>query len=167
MSTEVDNYLEHLGLEVGDDLKHYGTKGMKWGVRKSDSSSSGSGSGGWTADQKQKARNVAMVAGTVAVGAALVAATVYAGKGGAYGGFSEKAKAGQSIADSVLKAKGSTKLSVDPDLAKFIKDAPSRILSDQKGWSTALGKSLTRIQSEDAAYMAEYIKNYAPKALGA
>ena len=79
----------------------------------------------------------------------------------------EKAKAGQSIADSVLKAKGSTKLSVDPDLAKFIKDAPSRILSDQKGWSTALGKSLTRIQSEDAAYMAEYIKNYAPKALGA
>lgn len=34
MSTEVDNYLEHMGIEVGDDLKHYGKRGMKWGVRK-------------------------------------------------------------------------------------------------------------------------------------
>lgn len=166
MSESVDNYLDALGLEVGDDLKHYGTKGMKWGVRK-DKTSSGSGSGGWTADQKQKARNVAKVAGTVAVGAALVAATVYAGKGGAYGGFSQKAKAGQNIAESVLKAKGSTKISMDPDLVKFIKGGPARILSDQKGWSESLGKSLSRIQAEDAVYMKEYIRTYAPKALGA
>ena len=34
MSTEVDGYLAHLGVEVGDELKHYGKKGMKWGVRK-------------------------------------------------------------------------------------------------------------------------------------
>ena len=35
MSESVDNYLEHLGIEVGDDLKHYGVKGMKWGVTRS------------------------------------------------------------------------------------------------------------------------------------
>lgn len=29
-----DSVLAHLGLEVGDELKHYGRKGMKWGVRK-------------------------------------------------------------------------------------------------------------------------------------
>ena len=34
MSTTVDSYLAHMGLEVGDELKHYGKKGMKWGVRK-------------------------------------------------------------------------------------------------------------------------------------
>jgi len=34
MSTEVDDYLAHMGVEVDDELKHYGKKGMKWGVRK-------------------------------------------------------------------------------------------------------------------------------------
>lgn len=29
-----DDVLAHLGLEVGDELKHYGKKGMKWGVRR-------------------------------------------------------------------------------------------------------------------------------------
>jgi hypothetical protein len=35
MSTAVDDYLAHVGVEVDDELKHYGKKGMKWGVRKS------------------------------------------------------------------------------------------------------------------------------------
>lgn len=34
MSTAVDDYLAHVGVEVDDELKHYGKKGMKWGVRK-------------------------------------------------------------------------------------------------------------------------------------
>lgn len=29
-----DSVLAHAGIEVGDELKHYGKKGMKWGVRK-------------------------------------------------------------------------------------------------------------------------------------
>lgn len=41
MSTEVDNYLESMGMEVGSDLKHYGKKGMKWGVRNEDGGSGG------------------------------------------------------------------------------------------------------------------------------
>lgn len=34
MSNIADDVLAHLGLEVGEDLKHYGRKGMKWGVRR-------------------------------------------------------------------------------------------------------------------------------------
>jgi len=34
MSTEVDSYLAHMGVEVDEELKHYGKKGMRWGVRK-------------------------------------------------------------------------------------------------------------------------------------
>lgn len=34
MSEDADAYFASMGLEVGDDLKHYGKKGMKWGVRK-------------------------------------------------------------------------------------------------------------------------------------
>ena len=30
----VDTVLAHHGVEIGDELKHYGKKGMKWGVRK-------------------------------------------------------------------------------------------------------------------------------------
>lgn len=33
MSLAVDDYLASIGVEVGDELKHYGKKGMKWGVR--------------------------------------------------------------------------------------------------------------------------------------
>jgi hypothetical protein len=40
MTDTVDSYLAHLGLEVGDELKHYGKKGMKWGVRNDDSGGS-------------------------------------------------------------------------------------------------------------------------------
>lgn len=29
-----DDVLAHFGIEVGEDLKHYGKKGMKWGVRR-------------------------------------------------------------------------------------------------------------------------------------
>lgn len=36
MSTAVDDYLAHMGVEVDDELKHYGKKGMKWGVRKNE-----------------------------------------------------------------------------------------------------------------------------------
>lgn len=36
MTTAVDNYLAHMGIEVGDELKHYGKKGMKWGQRKAE-----------------------------------------------------------------------------------------------------------------------------------
>lgn len=32
MSDIANDVLAHLGLDVGDELKHYGRKGMKWGV---------------------------------------------------------------------------------------------------------------------------------------
>jgi len=58
MSTEVDNYLSHLGLEVGDELKHYGKKGMKWGIRKDDDAG-GSGSGGGEKGPSRKEKRAA------------------------------------------------------------------------------------------------------------
>lgn len=217
-------YLAHFGIEVTEDeLAHYGKKGMKWGVRNDDRGGSSKPAGkGWTDDQKQKARNVAIIAGVVGLGAAYVATRVYAqgadqrllegirsstgrlpagqvrlgaslpSQKGTYksmagfldgivkdgkiqraardGVMSEayrKSSAGKNFAEQVLKDKGGTKIVMDPELRKFVKDAPARILADQKGWSTALGKSLGKIQAEDASFMAEYIKNYAPKALGA
>lgn len=36
MSDTVDSYLAHYGLDVPPELKHYGVKGQKWGVRKED-----------------------------------------------------------------------------------------------------------------------------------
>ena len=174
-------YLAHFGIEVSEDeLAHYGKKGMKWGVRNDDRGGSGRPAGkGWTEDQKQKARNVAVIAGVVGLGAAYVALQVYsrsavgpASKATATSfaksaGSAAKQASGKKIAEGILKAKGSTKITMDPELRKFVKDAPARILADQKGWSNSLGKSLGGIQKEDAAFMAEYIKNYAPKALGA
>lgn len=35
MTNTVDEYLAAQGIEVGDELKHFGVKGMKWGVRRS------------------------------------------------------------------------------------------------------------------------------------
>lgn len=224
MSDAADAYLAHLGVEVGDELKHYGKKGMKWGVR-NDRPSSGSGGGArkeWTDDQKRKARNIAVTAGVIAVGAAFVAAHVYANgadarqlaairapggrlpagqvrlgaslpsQKGTYqemSGFLKgvvrdgkiqraaregvmsdayrKTSAGKNFVDNLMKEQGGTKLAMDPALRDFIKDAPNRILQDQKGWSNSLGKSLSSIQKEDAAFMADYIKNNLPKALGA
>lgn len=174
-------YLAHFGIEVTEDeLAHYGKKGMKWGVRNDDRGGSSKPAGkGWTADQKQKARNVAVVAGVVGLGAAYVALQVYskgaigpasksaAGSFAKSAGSAAKQASGKKIAEDILKAKGSTKIVMDPELRKFVADAPARILADQKGWSTALGRSLGKIQAEDASFMAEYIKNYAPKALGA
>lgn len=34
MTSAVDSMLAHMGIEMEDELKHYGKKGMKWGVRK-------------------------------------------------------------------------------------------------------------------------------------
>lgn len=59
MSEAVDSYLAHLGLEVGDELKHYGKKGMKWGVRKDDSSG---GSAGQTRQERKAAKKAAKAA---------------------------------------------------------------------------------------------------------
>lgn len=36
MSEDVDEYLAHQGIKIGAELKHYGKKGMKWGVRNED-----------------------------------------------------------------------------------------------------------------------------------
>lgn len=54
MSNGADSYLESLGIEVGDELKHYGKKGMKWGVRNEDPSGS---SGGLSRKEKRAAKN--------------------------------------------------------------------------------------------------------------
>ncbi len=210
-------YLAHFGIEVSEDeLAHYGKKGMKWGVRNDDSGGSSKPAGkGWTDDQKAKARNVAIIAGVVGLGAAYVATRVYAqgadqrllesfrtgvsragstgpsqkgvfkesvgflsgvvkdgkiqraAKEGVMSDAFRKTSTGAKFAEQTLKAKGGTKIALDPELRKFIKDAPARILADQRGWSDSLGRSLGKIQAEDATFMAEYIKNYAPKALGA
>lgn len=45
MSDTVDAYLAHMGVEVDDEIKHYGVPGMKWGKRKAASSNTGSSSG--------------------------------------------------------------------------------------------------------------------------
>lgn len=46
MANRLTRFLERNGYEVEDHFAHYGTPGMKWGIRKSRSSgSSGSGSG--------------------------------------------------------------------------------------------------------------------------
>lgn len=202
MSDAADAYLAHMGIEIGGELKQFGVKGMKWGVRKDRGSGSGSG-GGWTEDQKKKARNVATIAvvgGAVAVGAiyashilgqnasarasiASSAANIRSAvnkfnvdtatglknnadllRNAASSRASQTAK-GAKMAEDIIKKSGSVK--IDPALKKFIADAPNRILQDQKGWSNSLGRSLSSIQKEDAAFMADYIKNYAPKALGA
>lgn len=34
MTNTVDDYLAHLGVSVGNEFKHFGVKGMKWGKRK-------------------------------------------------------------------------------------------------------------------------------------
>lgn len=59
MSTEVDNYLEHMGLEVGDELKHYGKKGMKWGVRNDDDGGKGRPGGGDKGPSRKERRAAA------------------------------------------------------------------------------------------------------------
>lgn len=166
-----DEYFAHLGIEVDEKtLAHYGRKGMKWGVRNDRPSGSSSGSR-WTEDQKKKARNVAVVAGVLAVGAASVAARYYSSGAqaqlltGVGSARASTVSAGKKLAEETLKAKGTVR--IDPTVAKFIKDTPARMLSDQKVWSEALGKSLGKIQAEDASFIADYIKNYAPKALGA
>lgn len=41
MSDAATSYLEHMGIEVSDELKHYGKKGMKWGVRNDDDGGGG------------------------------------------------------------------------------------------------------------------------------
>lgn len=57
MSSEVDAYLTHLGIEPpsGSELQHYGTKGMKWGVRNDDKLLGRSGNAPGV-DPKQAAR---------------------------------------------------------------------------------------------------------------
>lgn len=194
MSDGVASYLAHLGIEVTEDeLAHYGKKGMKWGVRNDNRESSDSGSGGsrWTKDQKEKAKTIGKIAGIAAIGVGafvaynLVTSTAASdafhaitSKGPKYGSAGQdaakmaaaraKLAAGQKAAAATMAAKGNMKLpKLDPETAKFLKDGPARLLSDQKGWSEALGKSLGKIQAEDAKFISDYIANYVPKALGA
>lgn len=169
MSTDADNYFAHMGLEVDDEIKHYGRKGMKWGVRKDDPSG-GVGSR-WTDDQKKKA----VAVGTIALVAAVGVGAIYARASmhsipstASLRAMNESTmSAGKKAAESVLNAKGGAKVPTMPaNLRKFIADSPARLLSDQKGWSEALGQSLNNVQKGDAAFIADYIKNYAPKAIG-
>lgn len=59
MSTEVDDYLAHLGIDppdlilTEDEFAHFGKKGMKWGVR-NDDSSGGAGGGSSQPSRKEK-----------------------------------------------------------------------------------------------------------------
>jgi len=201
-----DDVLAHYGIELSEDeLAHYGKKGMKWGVRKDDSTSSSGGSG-WTDDQKKKLKvvgGIALVA-TVAAGAYFGARALqssgstpvnFSGMGKTFldsldnkkidtshlnstfvsdfaksmGGnaktFTAKAASGKKMAEETLRKSGNKKLLMDPELKKFIKDGPSRILQDQKEWSKFLGKSLDSIQKEDLAFMNNQINLM--KALGA
>lgn len=54
MSQTADNYLEALGIEVGDEVKHAGVKGMKWGVRKDAVAVAFKKSSELTEDQRRK-----------------------------------------------------------------------------------------------------------------
>ena len=170
MSKEVDDYLAHHGLAVDDEIKHYGKKGMKWGVRK-DRTSSGEGESRWTDDQKRKAKTI----GTIALIAAVSVGAIYAksmvrADNDLWDALDapKTISSGKKIAEDVLKAKGSMKVpSMAPELKKFLADTPARMLADQKGWSETLGQSLNNIQKGDAQFIADYIKNYGPKALGA
>lgn len=171
MSEAAASYLASVGIEVGDGFEHFGTKGMKWGVRK-DRSSGGSGSGKtWTDDQKKKLKTVATVAGVAAIAAGVYFGTKAIQANGAKSvssaaGAAKKVADGKKFAEAALKAKGSTRVgTMDPALRKFINDGPSRILADQKEWSKFLGKSLDSIQKEDLAFINSQIANM--KALGA
>lgn len=176
MNAIADDVLAHYGivvdesvLEVGGELAQFGVKGMHWGVRKSESGDAPRE--GWTDNQKRKLK----VVGGVAVAAAVVAGAYFGAKALSANGkvsvktasnAAKKVSDGAKVAEAALKARGNVKVgTLDPELRKFLKDSPQRILSDQKEWSKFLGQSLHSIQKEDLAFMNEQI-SFMTKALG-
>lgn len=181
MSDAVDSMLAHHGIDVDDEIKHYGKKGMKWGVRKDRPSGDSGTKTGWSDDQKKKAKVVGQVALVAGVAAGAYFASISLQRGGAAREFlssmavkgtnatkndpakiaemTRKAAAGRRAAQETLAKHGSKTISMDPSLKKFLADSSKRMFSDQKQWSESLGKSLSQIQAEDAAFIANYIKN--------
>lgn len=150
-----------------EEFAHYGVPGMKWGKRKARDSSSDTSSG-WTDDQKQKLKAVGGVAAVaaVAVGGYYVAKALQGGGASPVSALKPSTvNAGKAAAEKVMASK--PKLKMDKETSDFLADSARRMFEDQKSWSRYLGQNLESIQREDAAFMADFIKNWTPKAIGA
>ena len=153
MELDAVDLLPEKWREPTTELQHYGVMGMKWGKRKSGSSSESSPkeSPRWTDDQKKKLRNVAIIGGAVALAA-----------GGAY--IAHKSGAFNKIKGPSMKpesvSKGSEFIKNSSNLGKettaFLRDSSRRVASDNAQFRADALKTLKEVESDQ--FMLQWMK---------